>query len=49
MIERCMNKKKLKNKKYRNVKIFFLISCKYLKNIVKKKLKFKINNVKNST
>ena len=46
MIERCMNKKKMKNKKYR---IFFLISCKYLKNIVKKKLKFKINNVKNST
>ena len=36
MILRGTNKKRMKNKKFKNVKIF--LSYKYLKNIVKKKL-----------
>ena len=34
MIERCTNKKKMKNKNYKNLKIFSPISYKYLKNKV---------------
>ena len=47
MIERCTNKKKMMNKKYRKVKTkkLHLISYNYLKNIVKNK--FKNKNEKN--
>ena len=33
MIERCMNKKKMKNKKYRNLKIILYDIIKIFKNI----------------
>ena len=45
MIERWLNKKKLKDKKYRNVKIFASDIIQLLKNIVKN-LKFKNKYVK---
>ena len=35
MIERCTNKKKMKNKKYRNLKIFSSDITKFLKNTLK--------------
>jgi len=45
MIERWLNKKKLKDKKYRNVKIFASDIIQLLKNIVKN-FKFKNKYVK---
>ena len=44
MIERCMNKKKMKNKKYRKVKIFTSDIIYLFKEYCKKKLKFKNKN-----
>ena len=35
MIERCLNKKKMKNKKYRNLKIFLSDNIQIFKNNVK--------------
>ena len=45
MIERCMNKKEMKNKKYRKVKIFTSDMI-YLFEEYKKKFNFKFKNVK---